>query len=52
MYNVSITSLDLCGQIYDYELYYGKPVIMKIDRAPLTISMIISYVSRSTNSGS
>ena len=30
MYNVSVTSLGVCGQNDVLELYYGEPVIMKI----------------------
>ena len=37
VYNVSITSLDPCGQNYFRELYYGKPVIMKVDCSPRII---------------
>lgn len=36
-YNVSITPLDPCGQTYIGELYYGKPVIMKVNRASILI---------------
>ena len=34
MYNVSITSLDLCSRINHYELFYGKPIIVKVDNVP------------------
>ena len=43
MYNVTITSLDQCGQNYILKLYYSESVIMKVLHAAMII--ILKFLS-------